>query len=69
MIVYERATGKAQEGEAPPGTVGQISMQRLCTLLEDTQCRPDEKLTHLEIAGNVVRFRTERKPKEMPGGS
>ncbi len=62
MIVYEQATGNFHEGRAPTGTYGQISMRRLCETLEQCgEIQPTERITHLEIAGNLIRYRVERR--------
>lgn len=66
MIVYNRAEGVFFEGKGPSsGTYGQISMRRLCDVLEASgEINAHERITHLEIAGNLMRYRVEMKPKQ-----
>lgn len=60
-IVYSRKTGEFFEGDGPAsGVYGQISMRRLCETLEAIgEIKSTEKITHLEIGGNFIRYRIE----------
>lgn len=61
-IVFDRKTGTVFEGTGPQsGVYGQISLRRLCEIMErDGEVRLPERITHLEISGDLVRFRVER---------
>lgn len=62
--VFDRQARRAYLGETPTtGTYGQMSLGRLCDLLESAgEVSDNERITHLEIAGDIMQFRVE--PKE-----
>lgn len=54
---YDRATNQVMVGETLSGTMGAISMIRLCELLETAgETRPEERITGLMIRDNQVVF-------------
>lgn len=64
-MVYERKTGNFCNGGAPSGMFGQISLCRLCETLENCgEVSRNERITHLEIYGNLVRYRVETREKD-----
>lgn len=66
--VYDRETGQITE-KAPMGTFGQISLSRLCTLMEETgEVRPHEKITHLILHNSSIKYRIEssNSPSQTP---
>jgi hypothetical protein len=62
-IVFDRNTGSFFEGTGPgSGVYGQMSLRRLCETLEAYgETRANERITHLEISGNLIRYRVELK--------
>ena len=70
MIVFVRATNEVFRGSGPAsGTYGHISLGRLCDHLEATgELRPNETITHLEIVGDMIKYRVEQR-KNQPSES
>lgn len=61
-MVYDRDTATLSNSKSPGGVYGQISMRRLCETLEACgEIQPTEHITHLDIAGDLIRYRVERR--------
>lgn len=62
-LIYDRKTGEIFSGDGPrSGVYSQISMKRLCETLEACgEIAAHERITHLEIAGDYVRYRLEQR--------
>lgn len=62
-VVYDRKTGLVFNGDGPrSGVYSQISMNRLCKMLEECgEIAPHEMITHLEIGADIIRYRLEQR--------
>lgn len=63
-ILYDRKTGNVFEGASGPqsGAYGQMSLRRVCEMMErDGEVRAHERITHLEITADIVKYRVENR--------
>lgn len=64
-MVFDREHLRVFEGTGPQsGTYGQMSLSRLCDTLEACgEIKSHERITHLEIVGDLMRFRVEQRDR------